>query len=94
MENFRMRILRNLDLAVDIILDEGQIILKKYDDLEFYLKKIANGKIYNFKARQQLKQMYKQYPEMNKGKDQDKEKNMKFLHASKHLKKTNTNGKQ
>ena len=51
MENFRMRVLRNLDLAVDIILDEGQIILKKYDDLNWYLRKIANGKIYKFKAK-------------------------------------------
>ena len=52
MENFRMRVLRNLDLAVDIIHDEGNIILKKYDDLRFYLKKIANGKIYTYKANQ------------------------------------------
>ena len=46
-----MRVLRNLDLAVDIVLDEGQIILKKYDSLDFYLKKIANGNIYKFKAK-------------------------------------------
>lgn len=45
-----MRILRNLDLAVDIILDEGQTVLKKYDSLKFYLNKIANGKVYDFKA--------------------------------------------
>ena len=54
MENFRMRVLRNLDLAVDIVIDEGSIILKKYDDLNFYLKKISNGRIYKFKAKQQL----------------------------------------
>ena len=65
-----MRVLRNWDLAVDIVLDEGSIILKKYDDLDFYLKKIANGKIYNFKARQQINQMKKQYPDMfNKAED-------------------------
>ena len=39
MENFRMRILRNLDLAIDIALDEGKIILKKYDDLRLYLRR-------------------------------------------------------
>ena len=49
-----MRVLRNLDLAVDIVIDEGSIILKKYDDLNFYLKKISNGRIYKFKAKQQL----------------------------------------
>jgi len=38
MENFRMRVLRNLDLAIDIVLEEGIIVLKKYDNLDFYLK--------------------------------------------------------
>ena len=63
MENFRMRILRNLDLAVEIIIDEGQIVLKKYDKLDFYLKKISNGNIYEFKAVQQIKQLRKQLPD-------------------------------
>lgn len=47
-----MRILRNLDLAVDIIIDEGIIVLKKYDKLDFYLKKISDGNIYEYKAVQ------------------------------------------
>ena len=71
MENFRMRVLRNLDLAVDIIHDEGNIILKKYDDLKFYLKKIAHGKIYTYKANHQLNQLKKQYPDLLKGKDRN-----------------------
>ena len=59
-----MRILRNLDLAVDIILDEGQTVLKKYDSLKFYLNKIANGKVYDFKANQQIK-LLKKDPEIS-----------------------------
>lgn len=46
-----MRILRNLDLACEIVHDEGSTILKKYENLDFYLKKLANGKIYDFKAK-------------------------------------------
>ena len=66
-----MRVLRNLDLAVDIVLDEGQIILKKYDSLDFYLKKIANGNIYKFKAKQQIHLMKKQNPDLDGGAKQD-----------------------
>lgn len=55
MENFRMRILRNLDLAVEIVQDEGSTILKKYEDLNFYLSKLANGKIFDFKAKEQAR---------------------------------------
>lgn len=46
MENFRMRILRNLDLAFDIVQDEGFTILKKYADLDFYLTNLAKDKKY------------------------------------------------
>ena len=52
MENFRMRVLRNLDLATEIALEEGLIVLKKYDDLNFYLKEIANGQIIRLKTKQ------------------------------------------
>ena len=55
MENFRMRILRNLDLAIEIVQDEGSTILKKYEDLNFYLSKLANGKIFDFKAKEQAR---------------------------------------
>ena len=65
MENFRMRVLRNLDLAVELVLDEGIVILKKYEDLDFYLKKMAGGKIYDFKAMQKIKQIRKQTPATN-----------------------------
>ena len=51
MENFRMRILRNLDLATEIALEEGLIVLKKYDDLNFYLTEIANGRIIQLKTK-------------------------------------------
>ena len=77
-----MRVLRNLDLAVDIVNEEGAIILKKYDNLNFYLKKIANGKIYNYKARNQLNLLKKQYPDMNAGRDK-----IKFAHAYRDRKK-------
>lgn len=50
-----MRILRNLDLAVEIVQDEGSTILKKYEDLNFYLSKLANGKIFDFKAKEQAR---------------------------------------
>ena len=65
MENFRMRVLRNLDLATELILDEGIVIIKKYEDLDFYLKKMAGGKIYDFKAMQKIKQIRKQTPATN-----------------------------
>ena len=55
-----MRILRNLDLAVEIILDEGSTILKKYERLDFYLNKLANGKIYDFKAKEQVRVIEKE----------------------------------
>jgi len=51
MDNFRMRILRNLDLAIDIALEEGIIVLKKYEDLNFYLTEIADNKINKLKSR-------------------------------------------
>ncbi len=51
MENFRMRILRNLDLAFDIVQDEGFTILKKYSDLKFYLENLANDKKYKYLAK-------------------------------------------
>ena len=51
MENFRMRILRNLDLAFDIVQDEGFTILKKYSDLDFYLQNLANDKKYKYLAK-------------------------------------------
>lgn len=54
MENFRMRILRNLDLAFDIVLDDGFTILKKYDDLKFYLSNMAFGEKYDFLAKQKV----------------------------------------
>lgn len=78
-----MRVLRNLDLAVDIVLDEGHIVLKKYDDLEFYLKRIANGKIYNFKARQQINLMRKQFPDLHQGANMAKNIKPAFHHKSK-----------
>lgn len=52
MENFRMNVLRNLDLAIEIIIQEGSLILKKYDDLSFYMNNIAYGRIEKFKADQ------------------------------------------
>ena len=60
-----MRVLRNLDLAVELVLDEGIVILKKYEDLDFYLKKMAGGKIYEYKAMQKIKQIRKQTPATN-----------------------------
>ena len=59
MENLRMQVLKNLDLAIDIVLDQGIVVLKKYDDLDFYLSQIANGRIYDLKAREQIKKMQK-----------------------------------
>ena len=59
MENFRMRILRNLDIAIEIALEEGCLIIKKYDDLKFYLDNIAYGRIEHFKADQRAKKLEK-----------------------------------
>ena len=59
MENFRMNVLRNLDLAVEIIIQEGSLILKKYDDLSFYMENIAYGRIEKFKEEQRLKKIEK-----------------------------------
>lgn len=59
MENFRMRVLRNLDLAIDIALDQGIIVLKKYDDLNFYLKNIANERILELKAKEMMRKKKK-----------------------------------
>ena len=81
-----MRVLRNLDLAIDIINDEGKIILKKYDDVNEYLKRIAGDKIYKFKARQQMKKLMKRYPDLRQDKDESK---IKFaeVHGKKDRKK-------
>ena len=46
-----MRILRNLDLAIEWVLEEGITVLKKYQDLNFYFAEIADGKIYKLKSR-------------------------------------------
>lgn len=59
MENFRMRILRNLDIAIEIALQEGCLVIKKYDDLKFYLDNIAYGRIEHFKADQRAKKIEK-----------------------------------
>lgn len=59
MENFRMRILRNLDIAIEIALQEGCLVIKKYDDLKFYLDNIAYGRIETFKADQRAKKLEK-----------------------------------
>ena len=57
MENFRMRILRNLDLAFEIVLDEGFTVLKKYEDLEFYLNNMANDKKYKYLAKMKVRNL-------------------------------------
>ena len=57
MENFRMRILRNLDLAFEIVQDEGFTILKKYSDLNFYLTNLANDKKYRYLAQQKVQNL-------------------------------------
>ena len=54
-----MRVLRNLDLAIDIALDQGIIVLKKYDDLNFYLKNIANERILELKAKEMMRKKKK-----------------------------------
>ena len=60
MENFRMNVLRNLDLAIEIVIQEGSLILKKYDDLSFYLDNIAYGRIENFKEEQRVAKLEKE----------------------------------
>eukprot|EP00353_Schmidingerella_taraikaensis_P002219 CAMPEP_0185598064 /NCGR_PEP_ID=MMETSP0434-20130131/81766_1 /TAXON_ID=626734 ORGANISM="Favella taraikaensis, Strain Fe Narragansett Bay" /NCGR_SAMPLE_ID=MMETSP0434 /ASSEMBLY_ACC=CAM_ASM_000379 /LENGTH=98 /DNA_ID=CAMNT_0028226959 /DNA_START=1427 /DNA_END=1723 /DNA_ORIENTATION=- len=79
MENFRMRVLRNLDIAIEIVLQEGSLILKKYNDLQFYLDNIAYGRIENFKAEQRKKKIEKDRMEKKakreKGKTPAKDRN-------------------
>lgn len=65
MENFRMRMLRNLDLAIEIVLDQGVVILKKYDDLDFYIDQIADGKIFELKAKEMLRKNKKTKQKLN-----------------------------
>ena len=52
MQNLRRRVLKNLDLAVDSAIFEGELVLKKYDSLHFYLRNIAFGHINTFQALQ------------------------------------------
>lgn len=55
MAHLRSMLLSNLDLAGDIALDTGVKILTNYDDLKFYLKKIAFGHKNKLKAAYMVK---------------------------------------
>ena len=54
MNNLRRRVLKNLDLAIESAIFEGELVLKKYDSLSFYLKHIAFGHINTFQAMNHL----------------------------------------
>lgn len=56
-QEVRRKVLRNLDLAQTKAKEEGIKILKKYDDLYFYLKNFAFGRKTQFKVKQALRIM-------------------------------------
>ena len=70
--------LKNLDLAIDAAIFEGEQVLKKYDSLYFYLKKIAFGHINTFKAGRQLGGEDNPFAEEDMSKD-EKQKRRKKL---------------
>lgn len=55
-DNIIKKLLKNFDIAIGNTLLEGEVVLKKYCDLDFYLKEIAFGKKNTYKARQVKKE--------------------------------------
>ena len=73
MENFRARVLRNLDIAMDIIWEEGSKIIKKYSDLNFYLDNIAGDKIFAFKAKERVRVLKKHLDAVDRSVDSQRD---------------------
>lgn len=49
-ELIRNKLILNLNLATNKAIKEGIQVLKKYNDLDFYLENIAFGQIHEYKA--------------------------------------------